>query len=59
VGYQFLVADKFRLQLEELPNLVNAVQSNNAAAQLEATIQFRKLLSIGNCEKLNQKLAQI
>jgi importin subunit alpha-1 len=34
-------------KLEELPNLVAQVQSNDPVAQVEATTQFRKLLSIG------------
>jgi importin subunit alpha-1 len=33
-------------KLEELPNLVAQVQSNDPVAQVEATTQFRKLLSI-------------
>jgi len=33
-------------KLEELPNLVAGVNSNDPVAQLEATTQFRKLLSI-------------
>lgn len=33
-------------KLEELPNLVAAVSSNDPAAQVDATTQFRKLLSI-------------
>jgi len=33
-------------KLEDLPNLVAGVASNDPAAQLEATTQFRKLLSI-------------
>lgn len=33
-------------RLEDLPNLVNSVASNDPIAQLEATTQFRKLLSI-------------
>jgi len=33
-------------KLEDLPNLVNAVMGSDPAAQLEATTQFRKLLSI-------------
>ena len=33
-------------QLESLPQMVQGVQSNDPAMQLEATTQFRKLLSI-------------
>lgn len=36
------------LQLESLPSMVAGVWSDNSSAQLEATTQFRKLLSIGN-----------
>ena len=36
-----------RVQLEGLPALVQAVLSNDPNVQLEATTQFRKLLSIG------------
>lgn len=35
------------LQLESLPAMVQGVWSDDPAAQLEATMQFRKLLSIG------------
>jgi len=35
------------VQLEGLPALVQAVLSNDPTVQLEATTQFRKLLSIG------------
>lgn len=35
------------VQLEGLPAMVQAVQSDDSAVQLEATTQFRKLLSIG------------
>jgi hypothetical protein len=35
------------VQLEGLPALVQAVLSNDPNVQLEATTQFRKLLSIG------------
>lgn len=34
-------------QLDQLPAMVAGVWSEDAAAQLEATTQFRKLLSIG------------
>lgn len=49
--------DKFRflsvmmlinLQLESIPSMVAGVFSNDNNMQLEATTQFRKLLSIGN-----------
>ena len=33
--------------MESLPVMVQGVQSNDPASQLEATTQFRKLLSIG------------
>lgn len=35
------------LQLESLPSMVAGVWSDNSSLQLEATTQFRKLLSIG------------
>lgn len=35
------------LQLESLPSMVAGVYSNDGNMQLEATTQFRKLLSIG------------
>lgn len=35
------------LQLESLPNMVAGVCSEDNQMQLEATTQFRKLLSIG------------
>lgn len=35
------------VQLESLPTLVQGVWSDDPASQLEATTQFRKLLSIG------------
>ena len=38
-----------RLQLESLPAMVQGVWSEDNQAQLEATTQFRKLLSIGGC----------
>jgi hypothetical protein len=37
----------FCAQLEGLPAMVQAVRSDDPAVQLEATTQFRKLLSIG------------
>ncbi len=37
------------LQLESLPAMVQGVWSEDPQAQLEATTQFRKLLSIGGC----------
>ena len=37
------------LQLESLPSMVAGVWSDESSLQLEATTQFRKLLSIGNC----------
>lgn len=36
-----------KLQLESLPSMVAGVWSNDSNLQLEATTQFRKLLSIG------------
>jgi importin subunit alpha-1 len=44
-----LLAHSSALQqkLEGLPAMVQAVQSDDSAVQLEATTQFRKLLSIG------------
>jgi hypothetical protein len=42
----FFVAP-FCSQLEGLPAMVQAVRSDDPAVQLEATTQFRKLLSIG------------
>ena len=36
-----------RAQLESLPAMVQGVWSEDPQAQLEATTQFRKLLSIG------------
>jgi len=36
-------------QLESLPAMVAGVWSDDNSQQLEATTQFRKLLSIGNC----------
>lgn len=44
-GYSCLL-----LQLESLPAMVAGVWSNDNSLQLEATTQFRKLLSIGNCD---------
>ena len=38
------------LQLESLPAMVAGVWSDDNSIQLEATTQFRKLLSIGNCD---------
>ena len=35
------------LQLESLPAMVAGMWSDDATLQLEATMQFRKLLSIG------------
>lgn len=35
------------LQLERLPYMVQGVWSENLEQQIEATTQFRKLLSIG------------
>ena len=37
------------LQLESLPAMVQGVWSEDPNTQLEATMQFRKLLSIGAC----------
>jgi hypothetical protein len=37
------------LQLESLPAMVQGVWSEDPQAQLDATTQFRKLLSIGEC----------
>lgn len=37
------------LQLESLPAMIAGVWSDDNSQQLEATTQFRKLLSIGNC----------
>jgi hypothetical protein len=37
------------LQLESLPAMVAGVWSDDNTQQLEATTQFRKLLSIGKC----------
>jgi len=37
----------FMQQLESLPAMVAGVYSDDPATQLEATTQFRKLLSIG------------
>ena len=37
------------VQLESLPAMVQGVCSDDPQAQLEATTQFRKLLSIGGC----------
>ena len=34
-------------QLESIPSMVQGVWSEDPAAQIEATTQFRKLLSIG------------
>jgi importin subunit alpha-6/7 len=41
-------------QLESLPVMVQGVWSEDPAAQLEATTQFRKLLSIGACSVLRR-----
>lgn len=38
---------EFIWQLESIPSMVQGVWSNDTNAQLEATTQFRKLLSIG------------
>lgn len=37
----------FSEQLESIPAMVQGVWSDDSALQLEATTQFRKLLSIG------------
>lgn len=42
------------MQLESLPSMVAGISSNDNNLQLEATIQFRKLLSIGKtCSLIN------
>ena len=40
------------VQLESLPFMVQGLWSENPAQQLEATVQFRKLLSIGTEESI-------
>ena len=42
-----LIVAPVRMQLENLPLMVRGVYSDDAQQQLEATTQFRKLLSIG------------
>ena len=42
-----LMVELFWLQLEHLPAMVAGVWSDDSNLQLEATTQFRKLLSIG------------
>lgn len=42
-----VVFDCLLLQLESLPAMVAGVWSDDNSQQLEATTQFRKLLSIG------------
>lgn len=37
----------FHMQKEQLPELARAVFSGDEAAQFDATMQFRRLLSIG------------
>eukprot|EP01114_Cavostelium_apophysatum_P014708 TRINITY_DN387_c0_g1_i1.p1 TRINITY_DN387_c0_g1~~TRINITY_DN387_c0_g1_i1.p1 ORF type:complete len:521 (+),score=156.63 TRINITY_DN387_c0_g1_i1:124-1686(+) len=44
-------------KLEELPKLVAAVMSNDPGAQLEATTQFRKLLSIEKNPPIHEVIA--
>eukprot|EP01101_Sappina_pedata_P007842 TRINITY_DN421_c0_g1_i1.p1 TRINITY_DN421_c0_g1~~TRINITY_DN421_c0_g1_i1.p1 ORF type:complete len:528 (+),score=241.06 TRINITY_DN421_c0_g1_i1:564-2147(+) len=44
-------------KIENLPNMVAAVMSNDPQAQLEATIQFRKLLSIERNPPIEEVIA--
>lgn len=39
---------QLKVQLENLPLMVTSVWTDDASRQLEATTQFRKLLSIGD-----------
>ncbi|CAI0467121.1 unnamed protein product [Linum tenue] len=43
-----------KVQLESLPSLVAGVTSDNGNLQLEATTQFRKLLSIERCPPIEE-----
>jgi hypothetical protein len=38
------------LQIENLSAMIAGVSSNDPVAQLEATIEFRTILSKGNCQ---------
>lgn len=44
-----------RQKLDGLPEMVQVVLSNDPIVQLEATTQFRKLLSIGEAGRLSFK----
>lgn len=45
--FELLKVRLINVQLESLPSMVAGVYSNDSNMQLEATTQFRKLLSIG------------
>ncbi|KAK4586443.1 hypothetical protein RGQ29_023546 [Quercus rubra] len=47
-------ASVIQQKLESLPVMVQGVQSNDPASQLEATTQFRKLLSIERCPPIEE-----
>lgn len=49
----------FGLQLERLPYMVQGVWSENLEQQVEATTQFRKLLSIGKLRSLACRLCVV
>ena len=50
-SFQLTHGRLFLQQLESLPAMVAGVYSDDPATQLEATTQFRKLLSIGTSSR--------
>ncbi|KAE8711551.1 Importin subunit alpha-4 [Hibiscus syriacus] len=47
-------AEAIQKELEDIPMMVQGVWSDNPASQLEATTQFRKLLSIGKLPPIDE-----